>query len=226
MSFEEILSDRKSGSMQLLRSFLQILPQLSDRFPEVTATMENRFPDMAVVRNGIWLLREWEWEGMGCGEMVQRMEMLLRSYDEQLVELTSKAVHPSDTLLTISNSGTLTHVLGRIKFAKLYIMESLPGGEGRLLHEVLRYRGNVELISDEEASEVNADHTIVSCDSICPGVGFVNKVGTRAICVRPTLVLGSELKLVDDIEKVSSPALEFIPWREDFRALIATFRPS
>jgi translation initiation factor 2B subunit (eIF-2B alpha/beta/delta family) len=110
------------------------------------------------------------------------------------------------TFLTLSYSSTIMTSLLHQKNENeihVYIMESLPGGEGRITAKKLsKHNIAVKLIPDSMLGSVidEVDCCIVGADAITPN-GILNKVGTRALAAtcmsagKTMYVLSSEFKI-------------------------------
>jgi translation initiation factor 2B subunit (eIF-2B alpha/beta/delta family) len=130
-------------------------------------------------------------------------------------------------ILTFSNSYTIAEVLKNLRDRVIYVCESHPGGEGKVLHEILQ--GSV-LVRDEKGSEMiqhkKIDALIIGCDALTRDVGFINKVGTKVFVSMtrksqiPVFILTSQLKVTDKLPEITSDLLEEVPWFENMILII------
>ncbi|RMG42486.1 MAG: hypothetical protein D6732_01035 [Methanobacteriota archaeon] len=223
--FEKIKSDRESGSLDLALAFLDLVRNstppketILDRLSDLEAT----FPDMTIFSK----IKAQIIQGIKNGNDIHSVFANLQNQLEHSIErLTTRVKHlvtPKDLILTFSNSRTLSSLLQSIKVKKVFVAHSLPGGEGEILYGILKKFQNTELIEDNQIEEVlslDGVKVMISCDSVVPKIGFVNKVGTANLCALaqekdvPVILVGGWLKETDLIAQNSqSPLLEWIPW--------------
>jgi len=141
--------------------------------------------------------------------LATRLRKLASEEERSVAEISQAfaASGPWKRVLTLSRSGTVTSALveaGRRGKLVVQVLESLPGGEGRVTaSELIRRSLDVELVPDSLAFEAakGCDLALVGADSISPE-GAVNKVGSRAVAeacrvsTRPYFVAASTLKLM------------------------------
>jgi translation initiation factor eIF-2B subunit delta len=129
----------------------------------------------------------------------------------RLIARNLQVVIPSgSTLITLSNSSTVREALFVVEPARVYVMQSLPGGEGEDQANALRVgfadRGanaQVEVIPDSLIANVVplVNCALVGIDSYDPGGTILHKVGTLplALCCyhfgKPFYAAGHSLKL-------------------------------
>lgn len=116
------------------------------------------------------------------------------------------ALMQGGTFLTMSYSGTvMTSLLHQKNDNEIhvFVMESLPGGEGRITAKKLsKHNIPVKLVPDSMIGSVidEVDCCIIGADAITP-MGVMNKVGTRALAAtcmsvgKQMYVLSSEFKI-------------------------------
>ncbi len=234
--FQLLLNDRTSGSMELLKKFIQIIKAKNpnhDVLIQMANQFSSKFHDMAVIQNSIErLLSETNKTG-NVKKSVETLEKTIEEIDKKLIEKSKSVIRKQDKLLTISNSNMLRTVLVAIKPKLVFVLKSLPGGEGRVLFKELKGKINAILIEDEQGYEKilkkEIDKVIISCDAVFPEVGFVNKVGTAKVCKMaadkdiPIVLLANFLKLIHQKpDKIDSELLEWVEWNSKIRLVLAT----
>ncbi len=121
--------------------------------------------------------------------------------------------------ITISNSTEVLWFLAGAGFDKVYVMRSLPGGEGKVMCGRLLEKGIVaELVDDvcigRLAREV--DCAVVGADTVLDD-GWINKVGTLPLCItaryfgKDVLVVADTFKFVDVWDVDLGDMFEFVP---------------
>ncbi len=210
----DILSDRTSGSIEIVRkslSFLELLI-LYNRLEEAQSfltRLRDTFPSMAVVIN---LYRE----------LHSSMDLASIRQFEQKLDVSKSVVHASAifdnpsiaSVMTFSNSSmiewTLKHSHDNVE--RVVCIESLPGGEGEILCERLcSNKLDARLIEDNEVeTELNEiDCVLIGCDAFCEDM-LINKIGTNKLVDtaqkkgKPVYCLASEIKRLpaDELRKL------------------------
>ncbi|MGD0588959.1 MAG: hypothetical protein ABSA63_09245 [Thermoplasmata archaeon] len=129
-------------------------------------------------RNPLGRVRSW----------IRRERACLREERHGLVR-TSRGRFPRARLVvTLSRSQSVLWALeaapGSRRPGRVAVLESLPGGEGRVFAKALRERGlSARVIPDAQgiAAVVTADLLIIGADAVFSDGSVVHKVGTRAL---------------------------------------------
>ncbi|MEM0352416.1 MAG: hypothetical protein QW459_05495 [Sulfolobales archaeon] len=161
----------------------------------------------------------------GVSEAVREVENYVARARDTASELASRRIEDGDTIMTHSYSTTvlkaINKALERGLNISVYVTESRPGGEGRLVASYLGKRGvKTFLVVDSAVRYVmkSVDKVLVSAEAIAANGAVVNKVGTSALAlaakearVRVYVVSGlykfgtetvfGELVTIEEIEK-------------------------
>lgn len=128
------------------------------------------------------------------------------------------------SVLTLSRSGTVHAALESADPAAVYVLESIPGGEGIEVAERLAgaIDAAVTLVPDAAAAQALAERTpeavLVGADTVLPDGRVVNKVGTRGLAIAaarervPVYVVTAAAKVapetrVPDLERFDRSAI-------------------
>ncbi|MHA2090929.1 MAG: hypothetical protein ACW98K_08725 [Candidatus Kariarchaeaceae archaeon] len=224
--FKKILSDRVHGSTHLLESFLSLILKhqpIQDEIENAGRELEDTFPEMVVLQNGLKEILK----GKNPIESSKMLLEGLKHCNSILFQKLKENIPNKQRILTFSNSYTIAEVLKNLRDRVIYVCESHPGGEGKVLHEILQ--GSV-LVRDEKGSEMiqhkKIDALIIGCDALTRDVGFINKVGTKVFVSMtrksqiPVFILTSQLKVTDKLPEITSDLLEEVPWFENMILII------
>lgn len=117
--------------------------------------------------------------------LVTELLAMVNDATDLSVDNAARKIEDKSRILTLSSSEVVRRALVKWRHgeSRVFVAESLPGGEGVSLAEKLRDEGiDVQVIRDSEipamAGEVEA--VLVGCDAITAGNEIVNKVGTQA----------------------------------------------
>ena len=121
-------------------------------------------------------------------------ELSLKKLREKLVEnvletakVCAHLLKSTEKILTMSNSTTVYLSLKFIKKKpRVCVLESLPGGEGKILKDKLKEEGfDVMLLPDSAVFDAVewADVVLVGADSILEDFSVINKIGTKTLAV-------------------------------------------
>ncbi|PLV55835.1 initiation factor 2B [Thermotoga sp. SG1] len=127
---------------------------------------------------------------------------LLKKTLERTVEYASSFCR-GKRIITLSNSKTLKQTFIKAKPVCVYVLESRPGSEGRILVESLRREGlRVELVEDLLAYRIlrKVDLCLVGADYVDKAGNVLNKVGSTTLAIlcreqkKPFLVVADPFK--------------------------------
>lgn len=231
--FQAILENRIDGSTQIL---LLLIEFINKNWEDITAndcrryvvTIANNFPDMMVFSR---LSKNIENKTKNqIKEMLTWHSVQIRHSIEIIVEKFNNFLEGNKmNVLTFSNSHTIENVilesqLDRIK--NIYVYESNPGGEGKILTERLmrdhKIKDRIKLVSDRDGDrliqEKEVDIIIFGSDAYAKDRWFINKIGSSAIARLAKannvkiVVLTSKSKEIEkgEISSVLSPILEYV----------------
>lgn len=231
--FQAILENRIDGSTQIL---LLLIEFINKNWEDITAndcrryvgTIADNFPDMMVFSR---LSKNIENKTKNqIKEVFTRYSVQIRHSIEIIVEKFNNFLEGNKmNVLTFSNSHTIENVildsqLDRIK--NIYVYESNPGGEGKILTERLmrdhKIKDRIKLVSDRDGDrliqEKEVDIIIFGSDAYAKDRWFINKIGSSAIARLAKannvkiVVLTSKSKEIEksEISGVLSPILEYV----------------
>jgi len=203
-----ILSDNTSGSVDLAVRVFSFLHRYPDE--EYSKIIQSSFVGIALVRNAAKLaLSEPNLlpEDFGLRILTQE-RMAIRN---AMVSISAQVI------TTMSNSHNVREFVSSSEASRIYVLESRPMLEGRIMAKSLSESGKeVYLISDAEMclAVSKSDAVVVGSDSVLSDLTLIHKVGTfpLAICARvlrkPFYSLTMSMKFEQDYEYRTYP--EFV----------------
>ncbi len=209
-----ILNDTISGSAEILEKINSyIILHVSNKveLKSIMRQVKIQFPFFAGIQNYILVLRRL-CEKKSFNEVIQFIENSKQEmgYKFNLIFENAKCILQSNNkIISLSNSLTLKKFfqigfLQNLTF-KVFVLESLPGGEGKVLCSNLKKLGiNAELLEDHQLSKevIKIDTAIIGCDMISEDGSVINKIGSRLLAAKcksvnkPFYVLGDKTKIV------------------------------
>jgi translation initiation factor 2B subunit (eIF-2B alpha/beta/delta family) len=216
---DEILSDNKSGSAELLRKINEFL---LNKFSEGLSIekdlkkISNRFTEFQNIRSYI-------------DELISLPESQIMQYlidfepnsitkFELIYEGFSHLVYDNTTIVTLSNSKTILEVL---KFAsvkrsnlRVIISESRPVNEGSVFAEELAKSGiNTTLITEAMIPNYveESDFSLIGADKLLNDGSVINKTGSRLLAIvskyfnKPFYVAADKTKKSSNNDFVQTP---------------------
>ena len=174
---------------------------------DLAARLQAMHPAIATVGNVGRIVAEEVAEE--SGDLPARLCELRRSIVEGNRLLTEKLrplIAAGSTVITLSNSSTVRDALIDLGVGGVYVLQSLPGGEGTQMAEALRQglggSAEIELVPDAAMGNVvaNVDCALVGIDTFDDSGAILHKVGTLplALCCRhfgkPLYAAGHGLK--------------------------------
>jgi len=220
VAVRQLAQDRRAGSVELALQACQIFEayalagnQSHARagamvYSRLARAVAGAQPSMAAVLNvsNRWLCAVQEGERMAAA--ARRIARELRWAQRAAAACAATLVADGATVLTYSFSSTVLAALLKAwnqgRRFRVLCSESRPQLEGRALAARLASRRvPVELYTDAAlfSAVAGADLVLAGCDAIQPA-GFVNKVGTKALCELarrhriPFCVVGDSLKFL------------------------------
>ena len=189
---EQLRNDRVSGALDLAIAAIDTALDACDDWLEMARELQTMHPAIVTVANVGRLLETANPD----------LTALRRSLREGKAKITGHLVPllPAGVrVITISNSSTVIAALQAAAPAAIYALESLPGGEGR----VLAVKLGATLIPDAAIGRVvpSIDCALVGIDAYDRSGAIVHKVGTfpLALCCaqfrKPFYAAGHSFKL-------------------------------
>jgi hypothetical protein len=196
LPWAELGRDRVHGATDLYSRLLAALADALAALPDAGAppfrgwarSIEGAQPAMAGFRRVAAELRA---PGVGAVRLrawVQRERRALAKEPARLIAVAAREFPPAARVLTISRSETVLRLLTSLgpgrRPARVLVLESEPGGEGRRTAEELRAAGlPVTLVPDADgtAAVAMSDLVLLGADAIYADGSVVNKVGSLAI---------------------------------------------
>jgi len=210
---KEIVHDRQRGAGELLGEALDWLA----RHPEMLAA-PSRAAVLRLVRSGRPVMPGFRVladrlerlleRGEPASAVVRRLREDWLTSEERVAEIFSRiaAQRGLSSAVTISWSSAVRRSLSAAGMRRVLVLESLPGGEGRLTAEWFERHtsAEVELVPDRRRAEAvrRTDAVVMGADAVLAGKGVINKVGSRELARlaaeagRPVFVVASTWKRI------------------------------
>lgn len=196
----EILGrDRTSGAMDLALEAIGLAldwTQAGAPAEDLSRRLAGLHPGIAAVANVARFLERRA--QIGPQELAVELERLrgsLAAGNQRIAENLRAIVRPGMAVITLSNSSTVRHGLIELGVESVYVLESLPGGEGKqmaaAIEQGLRDRGaspRVRLVPDAAMGNIvpEADCALAGVDTFDSSGAIFHKAGTLplALCCR------------------------------------------
>jgi translation initiation factor eIF-2B subunit delta len=208
-NIKQVKGDREHGSTWIISKTLEILKKApsTDR-TRIAEDISSAHPEMSGLRKIVECLAE----GADIYDLIWMFEEANRRTSQSLSEVLEDMV-----VLTISRSHIVEE--GLLNARKVYVLESLPGGEGKHLAQTLRRRG----VDSETVPDLFISKLIGRCDIVVSGAdafsreGFVNKTGTMALAIvsnyfNKPFYVGTPLYKFSEKLSVQREIFEFVPF--------------
>jgi translation initiation factor 2B subunit (eIF-2B alpha/beta/delta family) len=214
--FQKILNDKTSGSAEILTNlitYLYIQVRHGKSIMQLIKTAENQLGHFAIIKNFLIKLKSIAKRNDRDALMGYLSSLKLAEKNKYLKifnALPEKIIN-SRKIVTLSNSKTVFEILRlwykqNNKF-KVSVLESKPGGEGRILARKLKISGvDSELKMDSALSGLleESDLLLMGCDIILKNGSIVNKTGSRNAAIiakhfnKPVVVISAKSKRVQN----------------------------
>ncbi len=225
---ERVGRDRTTGAHGLAVRALRALSELVAPDRPATAgpgrsELRRIAKVLARIQPAMGIFRQWsrEWTdfarraderdlGRELRGWIDRWGQQLRDEPDRLTAVAHRFLPPGARVLTLSRSSSVRAALSGLPRSRrpreVLVLESLPGGEGRLLARELRTAGvRARLVPDAEGTELvrGVDLVLLGADAVYADGSLVHKVGTRRIAVSaraagvPVVVLSGRSKWVN-----------------------------
>jgi translation initiation factor 2B subunit (eIF-2B alpha/beta/delta family) len=208
---EALRANRISGAVDLALDALELAADwLGSGRPvaALAAELRNMHPAIATIAGVARLLEE---PASDLSSLLAATRVSLTDGNRLIARTLQAVIAPASQIITLSNSSTVREALFALEPARVYVMHSLPGGEGESQAAALRTgladRGGgvrVELVPDSALANLVplVDCALVGIDSYDGYGAILHKVGTLplALCCRhfgkPFYAAGHSLKFV------------------------------
>lgn len=212
--FLKILNDKTSGSAEILANlitYLYIQVRHGKSIIHLIKTAENQLGHFAIIKNFLIQLKSVA-KRNDRDALMEYLSSLKQDEKNKYLKifdaLPDKLII-SRKIVTLSNSKTVFEILRlwyqqNIKL-KVSVLESKPGGEGRILARKLKISGvDSELKMDSALSGIleKSDLLLLGCDIILKNGSIVNKTGSRNAAIiakhfnKPVVVVSSKSKRI------------------------------
>ena len=207
---EHLRCNHTSGALDLALEAIELAGawrQAGMDLHVLAAQFQRMHPAIAAVRNVGRLLLE---DPRTAWRRLEDLAQSLREGNQRIAAHLKALIAPAATIITLSNSSTVRHALISLRAASVFVMESLPGREGRSMVQSVEKKlkdvgGRVQLIPDSVIGNVvpQVDCALVGIDTFDISGAIYHKVGTLplALCCRqfdkPLYAAGHSLKCVD-----------------------------
>lgn len=238
IKFKNLIQDRENGSTTIAIKFIEILLSFlnSSSMDDIDLNLtlkklNNEFKDMSIINCIIIEIQNNRDNLINTCHKI--LEDIYSTDTRILTEFKSHIESTNKSFLTFSNSHSIKFVLCNSNPGSVYVMESIPGGEGKILYndfkECLK-EISLSFIEDDKL-ELNKDnhfdYIIIGCDAFNKEKGIVNKIGTTKLIKKakenniPVIVIASKFKSMNEndflnkTKKLKSNLLEFVPLMEN-----------
>jgi translation initiation factor 2B subunit (eIF-2B alpha/beta/delta family) len=210
---------------ELLELIIKYEPN-KEEFLVFAKKLKNTFGDMKIIKNTLDELAIQPVDNL-VPHSIDILQ-LIRTSSVKIASNLRKYLNPEDTIATFSHSKTILDVLNILKPKKIFVLESSPGGEGKLLSNELEVTNT--LVEDSlgfsmiESGQINV--VLIGCDAYVPDNGIVNKLGTLKLVeiARKSrvdvYVLVCKRKYAHNLVSVESDILEFVPLTDNMKVII------
>lgn len=165
------------GSHEIAEWILENIKNIEDK-ESILKEMIKLKPEMQVIK--------WIYKMIKENKDINNIKEILNTTFDNTIKNAKKFLNFDAKVITISNSKTLEYFFKtHNKKLEIYIPESNPGGEGKILYKnLLNYKKNVYLINDFEVHRYieNCDYVIIGADSVGEN-GVINKVGSKLLAI-------------------------------------------
>ncbi len=212
---DDIVKDTKNGSIDLALKVLNFLPKITN-LKDFAVELRKARPTMAAFLNIAHYLDHYS--DAEARHWAKNMIKKIENIEELIGKRVREIIGDVETVTTISSSRT---VLGSIRFLKpkrVFVLRSLPGGEGVPFAKKLMPLADVKLLDDLEMVSAlrESDAALSGADCVSPS-GVVNKIGTLPLAIVskfysiPFYVVSEEIKTVNIRCDIAEERFEFVP---------------
>lgn len=211
---KSILSDTVSGSAQLLENInAYIIEHVTDKveLKIIIDLFKKQFLLLTTIQKHLSNLRAMI-QTSSIEEIIQFSKNFKDENERKFINIYLNAkptLSKLEKIICISNSRTLQKLFKMLREdipgLKIVVLESHPGGEGKLFATSLKESDlAVELIEDSKMKEYVQiiDAAIIGCDAISEEGDAVNKIGSKQLALeckladKPVYVVGDKSKII------------------------------
>jgi translation initiation factor eIF-2B subunit delta len=191
---ERLRLDRASGALGLALEALDIALAAPSDWAELAREYQEMHPAIVTVSNVARVLDR----DPSPAELVELRRSLAEG-NPRIARHAAAVLPPHPRILTLSHSSTVAAVLEAVSPARVQVLESLPGGEGRTLAAQI----GAEVIPDAAMGRIvpDIDCALAGIDAYDHAGAILHKIGTLplALCCahfgRPLYAVGHSFKL-------------------------------
>lgn len=209
IEIQKILSDKTSGSNDLLSSVHSFLLHNSENLPElklIVNRLKKDLPTFANIQNYLDDLERIIKRKNSVTNFFQKFNQMDKKVYDNIFQNAFTNLRGKKTLLTISNSKTVYEILYRLNSVtklSVFVCESRPKNEGRILAEKLSSKKiKTQLITEAQVTSYleKCDCVLTGADSILKNGDLINKVGSLQLAIlskyygKPFYVIADKLK--------------------------------
>ena len=189
-----ILLNREKGAAELLRDAITYLGTHSELLSVINgdATLRSLYRTRPALAGFSVLARRIEnaWRsdpGQSTSEILDAMNARIAEADRRVAKEVHRQFvsHQPVSLVTLSYSSTVRFALEQASalIEKVYVLESNPGGEGRMMADALAPMMSVEIFSDDQMKDAVSQGAvgIIGADTIFTDGVVLNKVLSRKL---------------------------------------------
>ncbi|MGC9166486.1 MAG: hypothetical protein ACP5GR_02365 [Thermoplasmata archaeon] len=209
MELNDIINDNLHGSEYLAEKFIDIL--ISENKDFDFNTLLNKKGMMGEILNILYIYKYYGKDYLiSLKDRLRISKNLILNYSDNYLKDSSVGV--------ISNSSTILYVIKNSKVKEVNVLESLPGGEGKIFYEEIRNIMDSNFYRDDDMDDLikNSD-ILISGSDIFNRKYFVNKIKTGKLFLngkshdKKNMVITSSLKYYPWDIKIND-IFEKIPW--------------
>jgi translation initiation factor 2B subunit (eIF-2B alpha/beta/delta family) len=209
MELNDIINDNLHGSEYLAEKLIDIL--ISENKDFDFNTLLNKKGMMGEILNILYIYKYFGKDYLiSLKDRLRISKNLILNYSDNYLKDSSVGV--------ISNSSTILYVIKNSKVKEVNVLESLPGGEGKIFYEEIRNIIDSNFYKDDDMDDLikNSD-ILISGSDIFNRKYFVNKIKTGKLFLngkshnKKNMVITSSLKYYPWDIKIND-IFEKIPW--------------
>ncbi|MGC8610146.1 MAG: hypothetical protein ACP5LM_02200 [Thermoplasmata archaeon] len=196
MELNDIINDNLHGSEYLAEKLIDIL--ISENKDFDFNTLLNKKGMMGEILNILYIYKYFGKDYLiSLKDRLRISKNLILNYSDNYLKDSSVGV--------ISNSSTILYVIKNSKVKEVNVLESLPGGEGKIFYEEIRNIIDSNFYKDDDMDDLikNSD-ILISGSDIFNRKYFVNKIKTGKLFLNG--------KLHDKKNMVITSSLKYYPW--------------
>ncbi len=193
VELQKIISDKTSGSEELLEKINFFFSKNIDKLPNAFAVishLKKHFRTFQNIQNYFRALKKMAASGRLSVDFFKRFEDSSNTAYNKIFINAFPYLKKRKTILTISNSKTVFEILKRLNVTGnmpfVIICESRPKFEGRILaKKLITEKMKVQLITEAQISDFveKSDCVLIGADVLLKNGGVVNKIGSKTLAI-------------------------------------------